>query len=324
MKPRVRSCLSRLLTVLLSSVAPLALAQAQTMGRVGAVNQDATGTPPGGASRSLTIGGNVVYKEKIQTSAAGSTQILFPDSSTLNVGRNSSIVIDEFVYDPNAGTGKMVASVGKGVLRFVGGQISHTTGVTIKTPVATLGIRGGVATVVYPIPPSYLSDPNLANAKGELVIGHVGTVTITNNAGSVTLRPGFVTFVTGPNDPIPEPFRISDALLQQIMASLRSKPGQQGGAVDLPTDSMASRQGYGTSNLNDPAHPPGSDPLGYFSIFSAGDALARNKSQAGQTTQTQQPDDNNTGGGYTSGGGYNSGGGYTSGSCYGSGCSGPL
>jgi len=313
MTPRVRSCLSRLLTLLLSSVAPIALAQAQTMGRVGAVNQDATGTPPGAASRSLTIGGNVVYKEKIQTSAAGSTQILFPDSSTLNVGRNSSIVIDEFVYDPNARTGKMVASVGKGVLRFVGGQISHTAGVTIKTPVATLGIRGGVATVVYPIPPSYLSDPNLANARGELVIGHVGTVTLTNNAGSVVLRPGFVTFVTGPNDPIPEPFRISDVLLQQIMASLRSKPGQQGGAVDLPTDSMASRQGYGTSNLNDPAHPPGSDPLGYFSIFSGGDALAKNKSQAGQTTQTQPTG----GGGYTcgGGGGYNcgGGGGYTCG-----------
>jgi len=76
---------------------------------------------------------------------------------------------------------------------------------------------------------------------------------------------------------------------------------------------MASRQGYGTSNLNDPAHPPGSDPLGYFSIFSGGDALAKNKSQAGQTTQTQPTG----GGGYTcgGGGGYNcgGGGGYTCG-----------
>lgn len=314
MDKRVQSCLTPLLTMLLSSastlmaVAPL---HAQNVGRVGAVNKDATGTPPGNAARMLAIGTNVVYKERIQTSPSGSTQILFPDTSTLNVGRNSSIVIDEYVYDPKAGTGKMVASVGKGVLRFVGGQISHTAGVTINTPVATLGIRGGVATIVYPITASYAAaDPNVANCKGELIVGHVGSSTIKNATGSATVRPGFATCVTGPNDPIPEPFRVSDALLAQIMTNLTSKPGQSGGAIDLPTDQMASRQGLGASTLPDPSHPPGTDPLGYVSIFDGGNEIAKNKAQTGQTQQ--QPT-----GGYSSGGGYGSGGGYSSG--YGSG-----
>lgn len=263
---------------------------AQNAGRVGAVNPDAKGTPPGGASRTLAIGGNVVYKEKIQTSAQGSTQIIFPDTSTLNVGRNSNITIDEYVYDPNAGTGKMVASVGKGVLRFVGGQISHTTGVTLNTPTATLGVRGGVVTIMYPIPPGFGGgDPNLANARGELVIGHVGVTVISNNTGSVTLQPGFATFVTGPNDPIPPPFRISDLTLAQIMALLTSKPGQSGGAIDLPTDQMATRQGYGSTILPHANNPPGTDPLGYFSIFNAGDTVAKNKSQTDQTSQTVPP-----------------------------------
>ena len=290
MHPRVRSCMTQLLTVLLSTVAPIARVDAQTAGRIGAVNPDATGTPPGGASRTLAIGGNVVYKEKIQTSSAGSTQVLFPDTSTLNVGPNSTITIDEYIYDPNAGTGKMVASVGKGMLRFVGGQISHTAGITIRTPVSTLGIRGGVVTVLYPIPPGFgAGDPNLANAKGELVIGHVGSTVVTNSTGSVTLRPGYATFITGPNDPIPEPFLISDFLLQQIMAKLTSKPGQSGGAIDLPTDDMASRQGYGNGNLPNPNNPPGTDPLGYFSIFSAGDTVVKNKSQSDQTGQGVAP-----------------------------------
>src|ERR1700750_653517 len=147
MNQRIQSYLAKFLTLLLSTVSTLATVgrvDAQTSGRVGAVNPDATGTPPGGASRTLAVGGNVVYKEKIQTSAVGSTQILFPDTSTLNVGRNSSITIDDYVYDQNAGTGKMVASVGKGLLRFVGGEISHTAGVTINTPVASIGIRGGI------------------------------------------------------------------------------------------------------------------------------------------------------------------------------------
>lgn len=279
--------LAALLAILLSTTTLASVAEAQNSGRVGAVNLDATGTPPGAATRTLTIGTNVIYKERVQTSAQGSTQILFPDTSTLNVGRNSNIVIDEYVYDPHAGTGKMVATVSKGMMRFVGGQISHTVGVTVNTPVATLGIRGGVATVVYPIPKGFAgSDPKLAQAQGEIVIGHVGSVVIKNNTGSVIVRPGYMTWVTGPNDPIPEPFPIPDFLLQTIMAALTSGPGQHGGVSDLPTDQMAARLGFGRTIVTDPAKPPGTDPLGYFSIFDAGNAAVKNKSQSNQTNQT--------------------------------------
>jgi len=262
---------------------------AQTAGKVAAVNHDATGTPPGTDARELVIGNNVVRNEKVQTSAVGSTQILFPDTSTLNVGHASSIVIDEYVYNPQSGTGNMVARLGKGMLRFVGGQISHTSGVTINTQMAAVGIRGGVVTIVYPLSPAYaaLLPPGIPNdSKGELIIGHVGTETVTNGTGSVTLSPGYATFVTGPNAPIPEPFRIPDALLQMVMNNLTSRPGQHGGAITLPTDQMASRTGLGLGNLPDPAHPPGTDPLGYTSIFDAGNGTATNKSQSSQPSQT--------------------------------------
>ena len=282
-----------LLASLLVSLAGAGLfspALAQNSGRVGAVNPDATGTPPSAAPRTLTIGTNIIYKERVQTSAQGSTQIMFPDTSTLNVGRNSSIVIDEYVYDPKVNTGKMVATVSKGVMRFVGGQISHDAGVTINTPVATLGIRGGVATIVYPIPPGFTgSDPRLSQARGEVVIGHVGSVIIKNNTGSVIVRPGYMTWVSGPNDPIPEPFPIPDFLLQKIMAALTSGPGQTGGVSDLPTDQMAARLGFGKTIVTDPARPPGADPLGYFSIFDGGNAVVKNKSQSSQTNQVVIP-----------------------------------
>jgi hypothetical protein len=284
--------LTSFLAVLLSTTVLVPTAEAQNSGRVGAVNLDATGTPPGAASRTLTIGTNVINQERVLTSAQGSTQIMFPDSSTLNVGRNSDIVIDEYVYDPNAGTGKMIATVSKGVLRFVGGQISHTAGVTVNTPVATLGIRGGVATVVYPIPPGFGgSDPKLSLAKGEIVIGHVGSVVIKNNVGSVIVRPGYMTWVSGPNDPIPEPFPIPDFLLQKIMATLTSGSGQTGGVSDLPTDRMAARLGFGKTIVTDPAKPPGTDPLGYFSILDGANAVVKNKSQSNQTNQIGPPPD---------------------------------
>jgi hypothetical protein len=288
---RARPTLTRLLTLLLSSVVPMTRGHAEGSGKVGAVNPDATGTPPGGASRTLVIGTGVVYKEKIQTSPQGSTQILFPDQSTLNLGGNTNIVIDEYVYDPKTGTGWMAATLGKGVMRFVGGQISHTSGMTVQTPVGTLGVRGGSVTIVYPIPASVkATDPNVAACQGELVSGHIGIVTATTSAGSAIVRPGYAACVT-PTGQITT-FPIPANTLSLILALLTSNPGQHGGAIDLPTDQMASRSGLGGGIVNDPTHPPGSDPLGLVSIFAGGDGLAKDKSnntQAGQTVPPPPP-----------------------------------
>ena len=119
------------------------------MGTAAAVNPASLGTPPGAQSQTLLVGTNVVFKERIQTQGAGQTQILFLDQSTLTVAPNSEIVLDEFVYDPNTGTGRQAFSLGKGMLRFVGGAISHKIGVTIDTPTTTLSIRGGISIVAY-------------------------------------------------------------------------------------------------------------------------------------------------------------------------------
>lgn len=282
--------LTRLLTVLLSALAPMTRAVAQNSGKVGAVNQDATGTPPGETAHTLVVGAGVVYKESIKTSAQGSTQILFPDQSTLNIGRNSTVVIDEYVYDPKAGTGTMLASLSKGALRFVGGQISHTTGATLTTPVGTLGIRGGVATIVFPITPQLAaSDPSLAGCSGELVIGHVGTLILKNKVNQVTIRPGFAACVSGPNVAIGTPFRIPDAVLASIVSTLRSAPGQGGGVSTPPAGPFINTNGIGTAILNDPARPPGTDPLGLTSIFSFGNSLGQSKSQSTQLKNTAPP-----------------------------------
>ena len=117
---------------------------AETIGAAAAVKPAATGTPPGGSARTLSVGSDIAERERIVTGESGSVQVMFLDKSTLMVGQNSDLVIDEFVYDPNIGTGKFSAKLAIGALRFVGGQISHSTGVTISTPTATVGIRGGL------------------------------------------------------------------------------------------------------------------------------------------------------------------------------------
>jgi hypothetical protein len=287
----IRFPLATLLTALLAIAVPASGGHAEGSGKVGAVNQDATGTPPGGAMHTLVIGDGVVYREKLQTAAQGSTQILFPDQSTLNLGHNSSVVIDEYVYDPKIGTGSMTASLNRGVMRFVGGQISHTAGITVETPISTLAIRGGVATVVYPITPGLgAGDPNFANAHGELVIGHVGSIVLRNSVSQVVIRPGFATWCSGPDAPIQEPFRISDLVMARITAELTSGPGQKGGAGNIGSpEAFVVRDGIGRVILDDPAHPPGSDPLGLTAIFGGGDSVVRSKSQSNQLKNTAPP-----------------------------------
>jgi hypothetical protein len=140
--------LEKTIAMLLASTA-LAAAPvlAQQVGTATAVNPESQSTPPGGGTTTLTVGAHVVHKERIKTTSAGSVQLLFLDRSTLSIAPNSEIVIDEFVYNPGEGSGRMVTSLTKGALRFVGGQLSHGGQATVNAGSATIGIRGGTAII---------------------------------------------------------------------------------------------------------------------------------------------------------------------------------
>src|SRR5882762_4616278 len=138
---RPRIWLSAAIALVLA--APELCAQ-QRVGVNSAVNPDATGTPPGGTTRRLVIGQAVVFNERIATGPDGQTQLLFLDESAMSIGPNSDLTIDQFVYDPNAGVGKLAMSTTRGVMRFVGGKLSkQEEGVSLRTSTATLAVRGG-------------------------------------------------------------------------------------------------------------------------------------------------------------------------------------
>jgi len=162
----------------LATPAP-AIAQ-QRIGVSSAVNPEATGIAPSAAPRTLLVGQDIVYNERITTTAEGQTQILFVDQSAMTVGPNSDMVIDVFVYDPAAGTGKLAANLTRGVFRFVGGRLSkQENAVTIHTPTATIGIRGGVMLV------------NLAGGKLDVIFVYGNGVTVTGlNGVAQTITPG--------------------------------------------------------------------------------------------------------------------------------------
>jgi hypothetical protein len=120
-----------------------ALAQ-ERVGVSSAVNEQATGTPPGRSARPLVIGQEVVFNERIAMTDVGQTQLLFLDQSSMSIGPNSDLTIDQFVYDPRTGTAKLAMTTTRGLLRFVGGKLSkQEDAVTMRTTTATLAVRGG-------------------------------------------------------------------------------------------------------------------------------------------------------------------------------------
>lgn len=204
---------------------------AQTVGTAGAVNPSTQGTAPGGGTRQVTLGSQVIFKERFVTSPQGSLQLVFLDKSTLNIGPNSDVVINEYVYDPNTRDGKMSVGLAKGALRFVGGQISHNGNAEIKTPVATIGLRGAVAVTSY--------DPQQQTSTTSSI---VGTTTVTSNVGgTVTMVQGYTTQV-GQGQPPSPPSRTPPQILANTTGQTTSQAGQTGGSSQPPSNQSANTQ----------------------------------------------------------------------------------
>jgi hypothetical protein len=178
-----RWCFAIAVAAVMGALCSLPAGAQQRVGVNAAVNTDANGTPPGGSMRRLTIGQEVVHNERITTDTQGQTQILFLDGSSVSVGPNADLAIDEFVYDPATGTGKMTLTGVQGAMRFVGGRLSkQDNAVNVHLASATLGVRGGV----------FFADIH-RSGKSEIIFVYGKAVTITGTDGSSQqlYRPGF-------------------------------------------------------------------------------------------------------------------------------------
>ena len=98
----------------------------------------------------LVESGMPVYLgDRITTSPNAGMQILLLDETVFTIGPNSDIAIDEFVYDPVTGDGRIVADMARGVMRFVTGKIplNNPASMDINLPVGSIGIRGTIGLI---------------------------------------------------------------------------------------------------------------------------------------------------------------------------------
>lgn len=85
----------------------------------------------------------VEMNDTVSTARAKAT-LTFDDKTTVKLTEHSKMIIDDFVYDPKKGAGKLAMKMALGTARYASGQIAKNNPqqVAIKTPTASIAVRG--------------------------------------------------------------------------------------------------------------------------------------------------------------------------------------
>jgi len=159
---------------------------------------------------------NLESNDTISTNAQ-TANLEFRDGTKVVVKDNSRLVIDNFVYDPNARGGRLGMRVGLGTVRYASGQIAHSNpqSVDIQTPTAQIAVRGTdfnmtvdeVGRSLIVLVPSCDSNNNCVTGK----------IDVTTMAGTVTLEEAYTATFTSQATQSPiQPVRIQNITDRQI------------------------------------------------------------------------------------------------------------
>jgi FecR protein len=164
----------------------------------------------------VASGEDVVMGDAVSTRTKSRLQIMLLDQTAITMGENASLVIDEFVYDPENADSALSASVTQGAFRLVTGGVARNNpeGTKVKLPSAVLTIRGtttegncdstGCIVVL-----SGTGDQNSAGKKPSQIL-------IESDKGSKVLkRTGFFVLIS-PDGTITEPKRLDEEAASRL------------------------------------------------------------------------------------------------------------
>lgn len=266
---------------MLATMSPQMAEALEKIGVVGIAGTTVTATGEDGKARTLKAGDEVFLNDRVVSDAGGEAQLIFLDRSTLTLKANTDLTLDTYVYDPKAASGTMAVSSVKGAFRFVGGALSKKQPVTIKTPVATIGIRGGIA------------DTNVQPGTGasDAVFVYGEELSMTNQSGetSTTTQIGTGLMLDAPGgSPVPMPPELVNQRMQAFGtpspdADAGNNSGAEGGASEGGGSGGAdaggssegdSTAGSGNAGGSSGAAGGGGNPVGQEPNFAAADGVA--------------------------------------------------
>ena len=241
------------------------ITQAQEAVGVNAAIRNSVSTQPAGqgALRPAVVRGQVRMGDVFVSAAQSQLQVLLRDQSIFTIGSNARVTIDRFVIDTNRGAGGASASVARGAFRFVSGRSGARAG-AVRTPVASIGVRGTVVeTVVGPdalfvldghpgLPPISGSpdDASLIVLRGPGPRGAgldtPGAIDVNSGDSNWTLeRPGMALFVWAGG--AYGPFQLSDEASARLGSLLRTGPTSN--TDSSPTDVVSAALESGDTTI---------------------------------------------------------------------------
>ena len=116
------------------------------VGNASIVVKTVTGTIDGNVQK-VRLQDDLYHNELLETFEESAAEVTFLDETIISMGPDSSLVLDQFVYDPDPSNSSFVVTVTEGALRFTSGVLPSDA-YKINTPVATIGIRGTVIDLV--------------------------------------------------------------------------------------------------------------------------------------------------------------------------------
>jgi hypothetical protein len=96
-------------------------------------------TPPGAEETTAKSKDELVQNEALRTEEESVIEVQFVDGSQLSVEQSSEMILSDYVFDGSATAG--LINLNNGLFHFKSGA-ANDQGVKLRTPVATIGVRG--------------------------------------------------------------------------------------------------------------------------------------------------------------------------------------
>ena len=183
---------------------------ASSIGSVGQITGKVTAKSKSGVVRTLEADSPIFTNDVIKTESGGLIKLIFQDKTSFQLGEKANLVLNKYVYNPDAGKGTIQATVLGGAFKFKSGGLGHLSNTKqyakIKTPSAVIGIRG-----------SELQGE--VTEDGQTTVVHTSGILAISDAdgnGTVTLlEPGMATIIKFGESPEPV-FKASQDILDRL------------------------------------------------------------------------------------------------------------
>ena len=168
-----------------------------------------------------------VQMQDTAVTANGRMRIDFKDETRVDLTEHARLLIDEFVYDPANDVGSLSIKATLGGVRYASGQIAkrYQQNVKIKTPSATIGVRGtDFVMVVDEMGGSMIT---LLPSCDTFGMCYVGEIEVSTDIGTVIMNQAFQSTMTTTRWQPPSPpllIDIDERLINSLIVLRKRKP----------------------------------------------------------------------------------------------------